>query len=147
MVPALVFLLLVLAIFWRAWTPIDKARRPFTYDAIWSYWGDLRFQFRALADGEIPLWNPFDRAGFPAHADPQPGLLYPINWILLLWATVTGPGLWLVSAKIIFHFWWAGVGMYAFLRRRALPVWACYAGGSFFLLTYPFSHAMFSPRD
>ena len=71
-------------------------------------------------------------------------MLYPLNWLLLGLAAVVGAKWWLVAVKIVLHFWLAGVGMYAFLRRRGTPIAACYAAGVFFILTYPFSHAMFS---
>ena len=144
-VPALVFLALVLALFWRLWTPIDGARRTFGWDAQWEYWGDLAFQLDAYRAGELPLWNPFDRAGYPFHADPQAGLLYPPNWVLLFVGALTGGAAWwLVAVKCTFHFWLAGLGVYAFLRRRGTPTFACYAGGLLFILTYPYVHNLFS---
>jgi hypothetical protein len=82
-VPAIVFMLALLALFWRLWTPLDGLQKAFGWDAQWEYWGDLQFQVGALLDGEWPLWNPFDRTGYPFHGDPQTGLLYPANWPLL----------------------------------------------------------------
>lgn len=143
-VPCLAFLAIVLAIFWRVWTGIDGARKAFGWDAQWEYWGDLQFLWDALRRGEVPLWNPWDRGGYPYHADPQVGVLYPLNWLLLGVAAAAGPAWWLVTVKVLLHFWLGSVGMYAFLRRRRLPLAACYAGGVFFILAYPFSHAMFA---
>lgn len=143
-IPSAIFGIIVLALFWRVWTGIDGARQILGWDALWEYWGDLQFQFDAYGDGELPLWNPYDRGGYPFHADPQAGILYPVNWGLMLLAGVTGPGQWLMALKAMFHFWLAGVGMYAFLRRRGNATAACYAGGVFYLLTYPFSTYMFS---
>jgi hypothetical protein len=143
-IPAGVFLVVILAVFWRLWTGIDGAPRAFAWDAQWEYWGDLQFLHDAVRDGQLPLWNPFDRAGYPLHADPQAGVLYPVNWLLVALSFVTGTKWWLVAIKIIAHFWLAGFGMYTFLRWRKLPQAACYAGGVFFMLCYPFSHAMFS---
>lgn len=145
LVPALVFLAIVLAMFFRLWTPLAGGRRTFGWDAVWQYWGDLQFQYDAWRDGELPLWNPFDRAGYPFHADPQAGVLYPFNWALLAIAALAGrAAYWLVSVKIVFHFWLAGLGTYAFLRRRGLPEAACYAGGIALILSYPFIHNVFS---
>ena len=144
-VPALAFLAIVLAMFWRLWTPIPGARRTFGWDAQWEYWGDLQLQLDAWRRAELPLWNPFDRAGYPLHADPQAGVLYPVTWLLLgVGALAGGAQWWLVSVKIVFHFWLAGVGMYAYLRRRGTAVPACYAGGLILILTYPFVHNLFS---
>ena len=76
-IAAIVFLLALMALFWRLWTPIDGARRTFGWDAQWEYWGDLQFQLDAYSDGDLPLWNPYDRAGYPFHTDPQAGIFYP----------------------------------------------------------------------
>jgi len=142
--PSVVFGVIVLALFWRVWTGIDGARQILAWDSLWEYWGDLQFQLDSYAAGELPLWNPHDRAGYPFHADPQAGILYPVNWVLLAMATITGPEQWLMAFKAMFHFWFAGIGMYVFLRRRGNPAASCYVGGIFYLLTYPFSTYMFS---
>ena len=65
-VAALVFLLLLLALFWRLWTPIDGARRTFGWDAQWEYWGDLQFQLDAYragppAQSELAAWSAYAR--------------------------------------------------------------------------------------
>jgi hypothetical protein len=142
--PGLVFLAIIGLCFWPLWTGISGARKAFAWDAQWEYWGDLQFLHDTLRHGEFPLWNPFDRAGYPFHADPQAGILYPVNWLLVGLSFLTGPGQWLVSLKILLHFWIGAFGLYAFLRRRGLPEAAAYAGGLFFVLTYPNTHATFS---
>ena len=73
---------ITMLVFWQLWTPIEGARGSWRYDARFEYWGDLIFQYQSLADGGIALWNPHDRGGFPLHGDPQPGLLYPFNWLI-----------------------------------------------------------------
>lgn len=143
--PTLVFLAVVLAISWRVWTPVHGAQRTFGWDAIWEYWGDLQFQVDALADGEFPLWNPYDRTGYPFHADPQAGVLYPPNWPLVgLGLALGSTPWWLIAVKVIGHFTWAALGVFAFLRRRGQPLAACYAGGLVLILSYPFLHQQFS---
>jgi hypothetical protein len=142
-VPLLVFAGLVLFVFWPIWIP-GSLRRAFVYDALWEYWGDLQIQLGALSDGSFPLWNPFDRAGYPFHADIQAGTLYPLQWPLIGLAALIGPVQELVSLKILLHYWLLGVGMYLFVRRRGLSPAAGYAAGALVLLGYPFSHAMFS---
>jgi hypothetical protein len=144
-IPALVFAALVLAIFWRVWTPIDGARRAFAWDSQWEYWGDLQFQVDAVADGEAPLWNPWDRAGYPFHADIQAGTLYPPQWPLIgAGLALGGAPWWLITVKVLLHLWLCGLGVYAFLRRRGNPAFACYAGGALVLLSYPVLHNSFT---
>ncbi|HWM84835.1 MAG TPA: hypothetical protein VNO33_03330 [Kofleriaceae bacterium] len=140
-VAGVLFLLLLLALLWRMWTPIEGARRAFGWDAQWEYWGDLQFQLGAYAAGELPLWNPFDRTGYPFHGDPQAGLLYPVNWLLLAAAAGAGEvSFGLVAAKIVLHFWLACFGLFVYLRRRGLHAAACYAGGVIFVVGYPHLH-------
>lgn len=42
----------------------------------------LQFQAGEWQAGRIPLWDPFQWAGQPLHAQAQPGVMYPLNWIL-----------------------------------------------------------------
>jgi hypothetical protein len=144
LVPPLVFAVLVLALCWRAWLPVAGGPRSFSYDAREQYWGEIAVQVHAARRGELPLWNPYDRCGYPFAADPQPGNLYPLTWLLVGAGLLFGAGWWLVSIKVMFHLWWWGLGMYVWLRRRGLPPPACTAAGMFCLLAYPTSHGLFS---
>jgi hypothetical protein len=139
-VPALVFWALVLVMGWRLWTPLGD-RREFGIDSQWAYWGELKFQLDAYRHGELPLWNPFDRAGYPFYSDPQGAILYPVTWVLLVlgWAT-RGAGYWLIDFENLFHLWLAATGMYAYLRRRGVAPAACYVGGLVLVLSSPFIH-------
>lgn len=143
-IPPLVFAALVLGLCWRAWVPTAGGPRSFNYDAREQYWGEIAFQVQAAQRGELPLWNPFDRCGYPFVVDPQPGNLYPLTWLLVGMGLLFGAGWWLVSVKVMFHLWWWGLGMYAWLRRRGTPPAACYAAGMFCVLAYPTSHGLFS---
>ncbi|HUS68842.1 MAG TPA: hypothetical protein VMZ28_30105 [Kofleriaceae bacterium] len=143
-VAAAVFLLFLLALFWRLWTPIDGARRMFGWDAQWEYWGDLQFQHDAYADGDVPLWNPYDRGGYPFHTDPQAGILYPGTWLILAGTALTGVSYWWIAVKVVAHFWLACFGTWFYLRRREVHPAACYVGGFAFILCYPFLHNVFS---
>jgi hypothetical protein len=137
--PALVFAVLVVLMGWRLWWPDVAERRAFNYDAVWQYWGDLVVQIDAYRSGQLPLWNPFDRGGYPIHADPQAGLLYPPNWAILGLGFLVGPVWWLVAVKTLFHLWLTGLGVFAYLKRRGNPTAAAYAGGAILVLLYPIS--------
>lgn len=143
-VPALVFLGLVLAMSWRLWWPSAAARRAFNYDALWQYWGDLQFQIDAYRSGQLPIWNPWDRGGFPAHADPQTALFYPVNWTLVGLGLAVGPEWWLVPVKALLHLWLAAFGTFVFLRRRGTSEAASYLGGAVVVLTYPISKTLWT---
>lgn len=145
LVAGAVFLVFLMALFWRLWTPIHGARRTFGWDAQWEYWGDLQFQHDAYAHGELPLWNPYDRLGYPFQADPQPGIFYPPTWgLLAVSAALSKVPSWLIAAKIVFHYWWACMGVFVYLRRRKRHLAACYLGGAAFIVGYPFLHNLFS---
>jgi hypothetical protein len=143
-VPAAVFLVIVLVMFWRAWTPIEGERRAFAWDAKFEYWGDLELQADGLATGELPLWNPHDRLGYPFYADPQVGLLYPVQWPLVVAGAITDTPWWLVTVKVLLHFEICALGMFALLRRRKLPPACCYLGGIIAITSYPMLHNSFS---
>jgi hypothetical protein len=139
-IPSAVLLAALLALFWRLWTPLGE-RHEFGIDSQWQYWGDLTFQIDAVRDGEFPFWDPYDRAGYPFHLDPQTSVLYPVNWVFVGAGLITGStGTWLINLKQILHFWLACMGMFAFLRRRGLPPAACYSGAFVLLLSAPFMH-------
>lgn len=138
----LVYTLLTLAVFWRLWTPIDGAERSWKYDPPHEYWGDLIFQQDSLSDGQLALWNPYDRGGFPVYGDPQPGMFYPPNWPLLIWGSF-GDSLpfGIASFKIVLHWIFGAIGMHLLIRRLggSRESWepACYAAGALFSFTSP----------
>lgn len=127
-----------LLVFWKVWTPIDGAAGFWRFDPRFEYWGDLIFQVDTLGDGTLALWNPWDRGGFPLYGDPQPGMLYPGNWPLLLWGLFAGGvGPAVVAVKILAHWIFGSIGMHLFLRRLGVREPACYAGGVLFGFTCP----------
>ncbi len=62
-----------------------------------------------LWNGHLPLWNPFQRFGYPGYADLQSGCWYPLVWILMLFGKydITSLIIELLSCYII-----AGLGMF-----------------------------------
>jgi hypothetical protein len=85
----------------------------------WSFLG------RTLADGSIPLWNPYEMTGYRFAADPQSGWLYAPP--MLLFSTL-GPGL-AMRMMIVLQPVLAGLGLYAFLRVEGLARVAATVGG------------------
>jgi hypothetical protein len=143
-IPALVFAGVILLMFWQLWTPIQGEQRAFPWDAQWEYWGDLQLQADALASGQLPLWNPHDRLGYPFYTDPQAGTLYPLQWPLVAAGAIGGTPWWLIAIKVLLHFELAALGMYALLRRRGLSPAPCYLGALIVITSYPLLHNMFS---
>jgi hypothetical protein len=85
----------------------------------WSFLGD------AIASGRIPLWNPFEMAGYRFAADPQSGWLYAPPTVLF---STLSPGL-ALRLFILFNPALAGLGLYAFLRKESVRHAAATAGG------------------
>jgi hypothetical protein len=133
-----VYILLTMTVFWRLWTPIHDAERSWKYDPPNEYWGDLIFQQDTLAEGQLAAWNPHDRGGFPVYGDPQPGLLYPANWPLLIWGSF-GEALdfGIASFKIVAHWIFGAIGMHLLIRRFGAREPACYTAGILFAFTSP----------
>jgi len=79
-----------------------------------------------------PLWNPFIFAGMPAFASlsTRPGL-YPVSVLLrlIIDGLALPPLTWL-----LFHYLWAALGLFAFLRRRGVRPWLAWLGGALFIL-------------
>ena len=91
----------------------------------WSFLGD------SLAAGRIPIWNPYEMAGYRFAADPQSGWLYAPP--MLLFSTLS-PGLALRSF-IVFNPLLAGLGLFAFLRMESIGRIAATAGGLVLAMT------------
>lgn len=89
----------------------------------------------ALRAGEFPLWNPYTFAGHPLFATLQPGVLYPIN-ILLLVAPFDLAFNW----TIVLHYALAGAFTYALMRELGAGVSGSFTAGLVFMLSgYLFS--------
>jgi hypothetical protein len=85
----------------------------------WSFLGS------SLAGGHVPLWNPFEMAGYRFAADPQSGWLYAPP--MLLFSTLP-PGS-AMAGMIALHPLLAGIGLLAFLRAERLGRVAATAAG------------------
>ena len=86
-----------------------------------------RFAFlgRSLAAGHVPLWNPFEMAGYRFAADPQSGWLYaPVMSLFSLFNPGTA-----MRWFIAFNPMLGGLGIYAFCRREGLGRIAATAAG------------------
>jgi len=132
-------LLAAMGFFWRviwggSWMPADGGDlASFLYPV-------YRFIATSFRQGVLPLWNPHLYLGAPLVGDIQSGLFYPFHAIVLVLARpLTYRTMQWLS---IFHFWWAGVGMYALLRLRhwradgaRLARWASLAGALAFMFS------------
>jgi hypothetical protein len=80
---------------------------------------------QAIADGHVPLWNPFEMSGTWFAADPQSGWL-SLPVMASSWVFGCGGG---IRALIVLNPILAGLGLFWFLRKEGLGRIAATAGG------------------
>jgi hypothetical protein len=116
------------AAYWRLWIPGRRAQYLWG-DTNGLYWPDLVYLYRALTHFELPLWNPFERGGVSMLSEPEAGVLYPINWLLVLLGAPGGMPFVMIEVKACLHLAIGGVALYAWLRRRGIHAGAAAIGG------------------
>ncbi|MEO1288687.1 MAG: YfhO family protein, partial [Chloroflexota bacterium] len=105
-----------------------------TYHYFYPYW-DIRHEaFRA---GQLPLWNSDIFMGIPLLANPQIGIYYPLNWILIHFDAPQA-----IRISIILHIVLAGLGTTLFFRTaiNKSPIASTLAGMIFALGGYLGAH-------
>ena len=80
---------------------------------------------RSIAEGHIPLWNPYEMAGYRFAADPQGGWLYLTP--MALFSTLSPAAA--MRAFIVVNPLLAGLGLYGFCRVERLSRVAATVGG------------------
>ena len=98
---------------------------------------DTFFEFRFLyafakeniANGIIPLWNPYSNCGQPFIANPQSALFYPLNWFYYVLEFHQA-----YTLFIFIHLLLAGVFMYAFIKPIVKNRWISIFGGVIYML-------------
>jgi hypothetical protein len=86
------------------------------YDLL-SFWlPRWTFLGRSIAEGHLPVWNPFEMMGYRFAADPQGGWLYAPP--IALFSTLSPGGA--MRAILVLHPLLTGLGLLAFLRLEGL---------------------------
>ena len=117
--PALLTVLgftLALALFYRRF--LFEGLVPGSYDFQNYAFANLAHLYQALAEGRLPLWDPYRFVGVPFLANPQAGVFYPVN-LALAWLEPV----YALTAGVIVHTWIAGMGMIAFARSGLRCGW------------------------
>lgn len=73
--------------------------------------------FRVIAEGHLPLWNPFYFSGMPLLAAAQAGILFPLNWFFLVFPAPVAMNLAVLSTYTV-----AGTGAYLYARRAGANI-------------------------
>ncbi len=115
--PLLFLAAATLLFFWPVW--VMNYRFPIGGGDLW---GQLHPVWNYVASwvrrGVFPLWSTQMMAGDPIISEQQYGLLNPLNWPMFLFSPI--PPL-IVSLRSLFSVWFAGAGLYLYLRHS--PVW------------------------
>ncbi len=118
---------------WRPWSETasvaERAAPSHNPDSATSYYPRRWMLHDAWVRGVIPFWNPWTFCGAPFLADPQAGVLYPPNWLLL----PVDPGVQL-GVFLFLHAAFGGIGAALLLRRLGAPRDVAAAAGCVFAL-------------
>ncbi len=115
-------MLLWLLFFWRLFTPIAADQASLAKgDFSGQFVAFAGYQYQRLAQGEIPLWNPYNNGGLPFIADTQAAVFYPPRWLTIGLSSLAGG--WSYNAlqlEMTAHVLLYALLMYAFVRRVTL---------------------------
>ena len=81
------------------------------------------FGFGELAQGRLPLWNPYLYSGTPYLGGFQAALFYPLNWVHLVFTTPTA-----INLEILLNLTLLGLATYGWLLRSGHSPAACLSG-------------------
>jgi hypothetical protein len=137
---AVIILTACTAIFFR---DILLQRAFFWEDFLYQFYPFRNFAAVSLADGELPLWNPYTFSGMPFQADIQSALFYVPNLLLTLFVHNGQLHFIWVELMIVLHYALAGVGMYFLAREFDLHrMYALFSGLVFMLSGFLITHAI-----
>ena len=92
------------------------------------------FICESIKAGQLPLWNPAIKNGFPIMG--LPDTWYPITWIISL---LFGMDVWSIQLDYMLHLWIGGFGMYTYVKCRkidanfGLALGVCYMFSGFMI--------------
>ena len=116
-------------------------------------WEDVPEQWYPLASytaselrmGRLPLWNPYLFGGIPFFAMIDVAVLYPLNWIMVLFVEDNMLSYLVVEYQIIAHILLIGCTTYAFARGNAISVSGSLVAGLIYMLCGVTVHNVIHP--
>jgi len=88
------------------------------------------FWVESIKHGSFPLWNPYQFSGQPFFANPQHGVLYPLNIVFFIFPFDIA-----FNAIIILHFFLGGLFTYLFLKDLKVNSTGALISGLIFMLS------------
>ncbi len=128
---ALGYLVAFLVLHHRLW----DGKHFLGWDVLDYAWPNIEYIKHAIAHGELPLWCPYEKAGFAFIADPETGVLYPVHWLMAALSGLFGAGAWVMLVQVLVHILIAALGMHYYLQRRGLSPQARWFGSLAYVLS------------
>ncbi len=95
-----------------------------------------------IADGQLPLWNPYIFGGMPLAASVYPGSFYPPNWLFVILSPK-----WAMNIVVLTTYHIAIVGTYLYARRIGITrLGALLAGTAFSFGGFMINHLSHTSR-
>jgi hypothetical protein len=124
---ALSFIGIVFLVFGKAVVP-PPGQMLFGDDIHRAYYFFREFMNTWIQKGIIPWWNPYLFGGEPFIAHPISNMWYPLNWMFLFIPLNIA-----YSWHMMFHIFWAGLGMFLLLRKeKSIPFLGAWIGAVVF---------------
>ncbi|MEE8585980.1 MAG: hypothetical protein V3T83_14135, partial [Acidobacteriota bacterium] len=98
-----------------AQTALIPGNNPITSDVVEQAYPYRAFLRSEVAQGRLPLWNPYSQAGTPFLANSVSAVLSPLQWLALLLPPALS-----FEYEALVKFILAGLGMFFFCRRLGL---------------------------
>lgn len=92
-----------------AFLPVSSFLFFLKNDAFTGYFPPKFFMSESLADGHLPLWNPYINFGFPQYGDMSGGYWSPVTWLI---ASTIGYNAYSFTMEVFFYIFIGGIGMY-----------------------------------
>jgi membrane protein YfhO len=104
-------------------------------DTLTELYPGANYFARSLHAGHFPLWFPGVHDGAPFYCDPQVGVFYPLQWLLIPFVKDGRLPYLIYQRYIILHYLLGGLLMYAFLKQIKLRPIAALTGALVFCLS------------
>ncbi|HVU10937.1 MAG TPA: YfhO family protein [Phototrophicaceae bacterium] len=144
LIAVIALILLWLLFYWRLFTPnaADQASLK-QGDFSGQFVTFAGYQYQRFAEGQVPLWNPYNNGGLPFIADTQAAVFYPPRLVTIALSKLAGG--WTYHAlelEMTFHVLAFTLLMYAFVKRLTRSVLGAFiatiiAGYGGYLSGYP----------
>ena len=120
-IAALLLMIFAVGVFyWQVWTPREDERAYFEGDLFDKDYPMRAAWIRMVHEGVFPLWNPYEFGGWPALANCEAGILYPLNWLLVVIAPGGHLSFYQLELFILLHFVLGGWFFYLLTRQYGL---------------------------